>query len=94
MSDDKFIDKLKDIKRLRDENKKKVEKIKNVDLEEKKRIINCIVNLEIIDKLYHDGTIFDPRDPDDSELVWHVYGEDLTIPDVIDLLREKLKAAE
>ena len=94
MSDEKFVKELKDLKakidQTKEQNKKAVEKLKNVNLEERKKIITAIVNLELIEKMYQEGTIFDPRDPGDSELNFYVYGEMLSIPDVIQLLREKL----
>lgn len=94
MSDEKFINQLKEIKdkinQTKEQNKKAVEKLKNTNVEERKRVITAIVNLELIEKMYQDGIIFDPRDPDDSELCFYVYGERLSIPDIIQLLRERL----
>ena len=90
MDETEIIDSLKKIKNLRDENKKKVEKIRNVDLEKKKKIINCIVNTEIIQKLIREGNVYDPYG-NSGELVW-IYpdGNKLNLIDAVNFLRKSL----
>lgn len=92
MSESNFIDQLKKIKKLKDENREKVEKIRNVDLENKKKVINCKVNISIIEKLINDGIVFDPKE-ENGELVWiYPNGERLSLSDSIKLLKLKLES--
>ena len=95
MSDDKFINQLKQIKekinQTKEQNKKAVEKLKNTNVIERRRVITAIVNLELIEKMYKDGIIFDPRDPH-SELCFYINEERLAIPDVLNLLRSRLES--
>ena len=91
VSDEKFIKELKGLKdkinQTKEQNKQAVEKLKNTNLTERKKIITAIVNLELIDKMYQDKVIFDLRD---GELNFYADGQRLSISDVIILLREKL----
>lgn len=91
MSDEKFVNQLKGLKekidKTKEQNKKAVEKLKNTNLTERKKIITAIVNLELINKMYQDKVIFDLRE---GELNFYAEGERLSISDVIILLREKL----
>jgi hypothetical protein len=90
MDDSKYVEALKKIKQVKDENKQKVEKIRNVNLEEKKKIINCIVNIEIVERLIKEGTVFDPN-RNGGELAWiYPNGERLSLIDSIKVLRSKL----
>lgn len=90
MDDSKYIDALKDLKKLKDENKQKVEKIRNVDLEEKKKIISNIVNLEIIQKLIKEETVFDPNHNGGKLAFVYSDGNKLDLIDAIKVLRSKL----
>ena len=91
MSDEKFIKELKGLKdkinQTKEQNKQAVEKLKNTNLTERKKIITAIVNLELIDKMYKDKVILHLRD---GELNFYADGQRLSISDVIILLREKL----
>ena len=94
MSDEKFINQLKDlkqkIKQTKEENKNRVEKLKNSKVEEKKRLITCIVNLQLIEKMLKDKTIFTPYE-ENAKLVWLV-SEDycIDVTESIDSLRREL----
>lgn len=90
MDDSKYIDALKDLKKLKDENKQKIEKIKNVNLEEKKKIISNIVNLEIIQKLIKEETVFDPNHNGGKLAFVYSDGNKLDLIDAIKVLRSKL----
>jgi len=92
MDDSKYVEALKKIKQVKDENKKRVEKIRNVNLEEKKKIINNIVNIEIIEKLIKEGTLYDPYS-DSGELVW-IYpdGNRLSLSLAVKQLRKLLES--
>ena len=89
MDESRYIEALKNIKKVRDENKKSVEKIRNTNLDEKKKIISCIVNTEIIIKLIKDGILFDPRG-NNGKLVWINNDIELDLIHTINLLRDKL----
>lgn len=92
MDDSKYVEALKKIKQVKDENKKRVEKIRNVNLEEKKRIITCSVNVNIIVKLINDGVLFDPRG-DGGKLVWIDKNNNLlNLTDAVELLKSKLNS--
>lgn len=90
MDDSKYIDALKDLKKLKDENKQKIEKIKNVNLEEKKKIISNIVNIELIQKLINEGTIYDPKDNSGELAFVYPDGTKLSLIDAVSVLRSKL----
>lgn len=90
MDDSKYIDALKDLKKLKDENKQKIEKIKNVNLEEKKKIISNIVNIELIQKLINEGTIYDPNHNGGKLAFVYSDGNKLDLIDAIKVLRSKL----
>ena len=89
-SDSKYVEALKKIKQVKDENKKKVEKIRNVDLEEKKKIINCIVNVEIVERLIKEETIFDPNHNGGELAFVYPDGNRLGLADAIKALRSQL----
>jgi len=92
VDDSKYVEALKKIKQVKDENKKRVEKIRNVNLEEKKRIITCSVNVNIIVKLINDGVLFDPRG-DGGKLVWIDKNNNLlNLTDAVELLKSKLNS--
>lgn len=90
MDDSKYVEALKKIKQVKDENKKKVEKIRNVNLEEKKKIINAIVNIEIVEKLIKEGTIFDPNHNGGELAFVYPDGNRLGLIDAIRALRSLL----
>ena len=90
MDDSKYVEALKKIKQVKDENKKRVEKIRNVNLEEKKKIINNIVNIEIIERLIKEGTIFDPNHNGGELAFVYPNGNRLGLTDAIKALRSLL----
>jgi hypothetical protein len=90
MDDSKYVEALKKIKQVKDENKQKVEKIRNVNLEEKKKVINCIVNIEIVERLIKEGTIFDPNRNSGELAFIYPDGNRLGLADAIKVLRSEL----
>lgn len=86
-NDQKFIEKLKHIKTLKKQNREKIEKITNFDLEAKKKLITNIVNLKILKTMIEEEKIYYT----DYKLLWVNSNNAMTIDQVIVDLEKQLK---